>query len=105
MSFKTITVHELAALLKEGNVRLIDVRRDDEVAQGMIEGAEHIELQKLPQRVGEIDPNVPTAFFCRSGNRSAQACQFLVNRGNSNVINVTGGVLDWTAANLPLVKK
>ena len=37
--------------------------------------------------------------YCRSGNRSGQACLILGTMGFTNVINVTGGVLAWQEAN------
>ncbi|MCL9999913.1 MAG: rhodanese-like domain-containing protein [Erythrobacter sp.] len=42
-----LSPEELAARIKAGNVRLIDVRTDEEVAQGMIPGAEHIALDRF----------------------------------------------------------
>jgi rhodanese-related sulfurtransferase len=34
-------------------------------------------------------------FYCRSGNRSGQACMFAETMGFTNVINLTGGMLQW----------
>jgi rhodanese-related sulfurtransferase len=34
-------------------------------------------------------------IYCRSGNRSGQACQILEQVGFKNTVNVTGGMLDW----------
>jgi rhodanese-related sulfurtransferase len=34
-------------------------------------------------------------IYCRSGNRSGQACMVLESLGFTNVINVSGGMLAW----------
>ncbi|BCJ88278.1 rhodanese-like domain-containing protein [Effusibacillus dendaii] len=82
--------------LKKGEkVNIIDVRENEEVAQGKIPGAKHIRLSEIPSRLHEIDPNVETIMVCRSGNRSAKACEFLMNQGYRNVKNMMGGMNAW----------
>lgn len=82
--------------LARGDVlNIIDVREPQEVAAGMIPGAKHIRLSEIPQRKDEIDPNAETIFVCRSGNRSGQACQYLVAQGFTNVKNMMGGMMGW----------
>jgi rhodanese-related sulfurtransferase len=44
----------------------------------------------------------PLYIICRSGGRSAQACQMFEKAGYSNVINVEGGTLAWEQAGLPV---
>jgi rhodanese-related sulfurtransferase len=39
--------------------------------------------------------NEEVIVYCRSGNRSGQACLILEAAGFSNVINLTGGMLHW----------
>ncbi|MRG85746.1 rhodanese-like domain-containing protein [Salinibacillus xinjiangensis] len=92
---KEITPEELAKKLKAGeNISIIDVREDEEVAQGKIPGARHIALGTIPDRLDEIDKDQPHYMVCRSGGRSGKACQFLKAQGY-DVINMTGGMLAW----------
>ncbi|MFB4169967.1 rhodanese-like domain-containing protein [Virgibacillus sp. JSM 102003] len=92
---KEITTKELAKKLKdEENVNIIDVREDDEVAQGKIPGATHIPLGQIPERIEEIDKDKHHYMVCRSGGRSGKASEFLKERGY-DVTNVAGGMLDW----------
>ena len=93
--FKNIDVAELKRLRERGRVNLIDVRTDAEVAQGMLEGANHIPLHLLPLKAQELDSGVPTVFYCRSGGRSAQACAFLAAKGVGNLHNLQGGIQAW----------
>jgi rhodanese-related sulfurtransferase len=89
-------------LKQEGNVVLLDVRTDAEVARGKIAGAKHIPLNELPGRLSELDPQAVTIVYCQSGGRSAQACAWLGDQGFARVHNLQGGVLAWVREGLPL---
>ena len=100
--FKEISPAELQEIQSGGNIRLIDVRSDAEVARGMIQGALHIPLNLLPPKAGEWDSAMPTMFYCQSGARSAQACTFFAGKGFGNLYHLKGGVNAWVKNGLPL---
>jgi len=81
-------------LLAGETLQMIDVREDDEVAQGMISGAKHIPLGQIPERLDEIPKEGEVIMICRSGGRSMRACQYLQQFG-IECINMTGGMLQW----------
>jgi rhodanese-related sulfurtransferase len=94
----TITVEEMKALLDKGEpIHLVDVREPHEHADFNIGGL----LLPLGQvQTLQIEPiedwkQEPVYFYCRSGNRSGQACMMLESLGFTNVINLTGGMLAW----------
>ncbi|WP_010096378.1 rhodanese-like domain-containing protein [Ornithinibacillus scapharcae] len=92
---KEITAKELEQKLVAGeNLNIIDVREDEEVAMGKIPGAKHIPLGQIPERLDELDKDEHYYMVCRSGGRSGNACQFLMQNGY-NVTNMIGGMLDW----------
>lgn len=92
---KEITAKELSEKVNAGErLSLIDVREDDEVAEGKIPGAKHIPLGELPDRVDEMDKNKQHIMICRSGGRSGKACDLLSSQGY-DVTNMAGGMLDW----------
>ena len=92
---KEITTKELAKKLKDGEkLHIIDVREDEEVAQGKIPGASHIPLGELPDRLNELDKDKAYYLICRSGGRSGKACSYLSEQGY-DVTNMAGGMLDW----------
>ena len=92
---KEITTAELQQQLENGAVlNMIDVREGEEVAQGMIEGAVHIPLGELPERLDEIDKSKSYIMICRSSGRSGRACEYLEGQGY-DVTNMVGGMLDW----------
>lgn len=94
---------ELQTMLAQGNMRLVDVRTDAEIAQGHIRGADKLPLHLLPMRLHELDSAMPTVFYCRVGARSAQAAAFAVAQGFTDAYNLQGGIMVWVQAGLPLV--
>ncbi len=83
-------------------VPVLDVREDDEWVAGHVEGALHVPLAELPQRVQEVPADRDVLVVCRSGGRSAQAVAWLNAQGLSTV-NLSGGMHAWEAAGRPLV--
>jgi rhodanese-related sulfurtransferase len=80
---------------------LLDVREDDEWAEGRAPGAVHLPLGEVVARVGELPADRRIAVVCRVGGRSAQAAAFLTVQG-LDAVNVDGGMLAWQAAGRPL---
>lgn len=89
---------ELKNRLQSGeNIFMIDVREDEEVAQGIIAGAKHIPMGDIPSRLDEIPRDTEVIFICRSGRRSERVCEFLSQQGIDNIVNMNGGMLQWYA--------
>lgn len=92
---KEITTSELEEKLEQNeNLNIIDVRENEEVAQGMIPTAKHIPLQQIPEAVDELDKNQEYIMVCRSGGRSMNAALYMNQQGYKTV-NMVGGMLDW----------
>ena len=95
---QTITVEELKAKTDTGEtLHLVDVREPHEHAEFNIGGL-LLPLGKVQtMQVDEIDElkDEVVYLYCRSGNRSGQACLILETMGYKNVVNVTGGMLAW----------
>ncbi|MCD4715008.1 MAG: rhodanese-like domain-containing protein [Clostridiales bacterium] len=75
---------------------LVDVRTQEEYDEGHIEGALLLPLDQLETLSEEqlTDKDATILVYCRSGNRSAQASQLLVDLGYQNVYDF-GGIVDW----------
>ena len=95
------TPQQVAELLAEGEIQLIDVRQSYEHDAGRIAGDRLIELMQLGAEVDSLDPARPVVFYCRSGARSAMAADALRGAG-FDAHNMVGGLLAWEAAQLPL---
>lgn len=101
----TLTPEELAAKLAAGNVRLIDVRTDAEVAEGMIPGAEHIPLDRFdPSALGPEDGR-EVVLYCRSDRRSGIAGEKLAEATGKPATHLEGGILAWEAAGQPVARQ
>jgi len=95
------TPAQVTELLRRGEIQLIDVRQAHEAQAGRIAGGRLIELSELSAQAHTIDHEKPIVFYCRSGARSAMAAQGFHSAG-FEAHNMTGGLLDWHAAGLPL---
>lgn len=103
---REIDGRELAKVLAEapGSIHLVDVRSTQEMAQGMIPGADPVPLHLVPLKMDEwMQDSRPMVVYCRTGGRSAQACVFLAARGGERrYINLRGGILDWVQQGHPV---
>lgn len=78
-------------------VQLVDVRTKDEVAQGKIGNAIHIDFfsSDFEKEVLKLDRNKEVYIYCRSGNRSQKAAKIMQRLGFSHVIDLEGGFMNF----------
>ena len=95
---KSITVEELKERLDRGEkINLIDVREPHEYEEANL-GGKLYPLGKIQtMQVEELEDlkDEEVIIHCRSGKRSAMACQVLDQMGFKNTYNVEGGILAW----------
>lgn len=89
---KKISMEEFSA--QHETLKVIDVREVDEFENGHIEGAENVPLSELNNRLAQFEQKENYYLICRSGRRSANACEILEEQ-NINVTNIEGGMLAW----------
>lgn len=80
------------------NAVILDVRTEDEYNDGIIENAINIDIHKGQDFIAELeslDKNKNYYVYCRSGARSAKACEIMKELGFENAFNLLGGILDW----------
>ena len=78
---------------------ILDVRTPEEWSEGIIEGAIKINLMETDNFINEVDKlDKEKSYFvyCRSGNRSGQACQYMESKGFKAAYNLTGGILEYS---------
>ena len=96
-----LSARQLADLLNDADVQLVDVREPYEHEAGRISGDVHIELDQLPAEAGSLDRELPLVFYCRSGSRSALATQAFAASG-FDAHNLAGGLQAWVKDGLPI---
>ena len=93
-----IKAKEYLNITHQASVQLVDVRQPKEYQEQHIPGALLIPLSELKDRIGELSPDLPTIVYCRSGVRSKAGCQILRDDNFTDVLNMTGGILQWNGA-------
>jgi rhodanese-related sulfurtransferase len=98
MSMTEITAPEAAELLagNPDDYLLVDVREPVELEIASLAAAIHIPMGEITQRIAELDRNKTIICLCKSGGRSAQVGQYLVQQGFDRVINLAGGINAWS---------
>jgi len=87
------------------DVTILDVRTKEETAGGkIIQGSLNIPLDELRERLDEIPDNKPVYIYCAVGLRGYLALQILMQRGFSNVKNLSGGYRTYSMATMPVKK-
>jgi rhodanese-related sulfurtransferase len=97
-----VSPEETARALADGTAQLVDVREQYEWDEGRIEGAIHIELERLASRAGLIDKDKRVIFHCRLGARSAIATHAFRAAGY-DAYSMVGGIARWDDEGRPLV--
>jgi rhodanese-related sulfurtransferase len=85
--------------LKEDNNKVVlDVRTQDEVDGGIIPNSIHIDIYKgqgFIDDIEKLDKTKSYYVYCRSGNRSGQACAIMNQLGFDSAFNLEGGFNEW----------
>lgn len=92
--YQTMGHDEFYQLSKKKNLAILDVREADEFSAGHVPYSKNFPLSHLLQTFSQLDKQTPYYVICRSGNRSATACEFLSRQG-FKVTNILGGTSAW----------
>ena len=88
---KEITFNDFYQLYQKESLYVLDVREVEEFETLHLEGARNLPLSQLAETYKQLDNDNLYYVICKSGMRSARACQFLAEQGYE-VINVQGGM-------------
>jgi len=92
-----ISPKELKTRLDKGDqLVLLDVREDWEYSLAKIDGSILVPLGTLPQSLTRLNRESEIIAICHHGMRSADATNFLLQQGFSNVKNLVGGIDAWS---------
>ena len=91
---KDISFDAFYQLYQNSSLSVLDVREVDEFESLHLEGARNLPLSQLADTYEQLDKDQIYYVICKSGMRSARACQFLAEQGY-DVINVQGGMTSF----------
>jgi rhodanese-related sulfurtransferase len=98
-SMSNLTQNEWAEqLAAHPQAVVLDVRTEEEFESGYIPNAQNIDLrmgQGFIDALQELNKEQTYFVYCRSGARSAQACQLMSQLGFTTTYNLMGGILEW----------
>ena len=97
---QTITADDLVPYLQDKDKQFIDVRTNREFAVQQMDSFINIPLPQLKTELEKLDKTKETFIICQTGMRSSQAATQLKRAGFQTVINVKGGICQWTGCQL-----
>ncbi len=100
--FENISIDDFNAIEPDTDIVILDVRTDEEVAQGKIENSIQIDFysENFKDQLAELDPEKSYVVYCRSGGRSSQASKIMAEElGFKNVKNLEGGYNAYSSNN------
>ena len=83
------------------NSFLLDVRTSEEFEEGHIPNSTLLDIRQAAafiEGIQSLDPSKNYYVYCRSGARSAQACQLMNQIGIDTTYNLLGGFMEWDGA-------
>ena len=100
---ETLTATELAALLKQGKVVLVDVRTPAEFDEARLHGSLNAPIQTFDPASIPMEAERETILYCRSSGRSGRAAKILADHIGGKVRHLEGGIIAWNEAGLPTI--
>ncbi len=84
----------------------MDIRQRKEWDSGHIAGAHHIPFAELDRRLNELEKfrDRPIIVVCNLGQIAGSAVKKLKAAGYDQVVRLSGGMTEWKAQNMPIVK-
>ena len=97
----TVSVNDAYQMAQNGAF-VLDVRTVEEWNEFRAPNSTLIPLDQLPARLNEIPRDRQIVVVCRSGNRSQEARDILLDAGFGQVTSMTGGLTEWRASGFPV---
>jgi len=108
--YENISIQEAVELIENNknnpDFTILDVRTLNEYETGHIQGAINLDFNAATFRdeLDKLNKKNPCLVYCQSAIRSGQAMRIMESLGFKEVYNLSGGITDWIAGGLPVVK-
>lgn len=97
---EVITSDEMESLLLSESIQLVDVRSFEEFQEKHIKGAQSIVFDsEFKENISRLDKSKPVAVYCRTGRRSKECSQILMEQGFTKIYDLEGGLEKWEHEN------
>jgi rhodanese-related sulfurtransferase len=102
-----VSTHEATNLINTKNALVLDIREKGDFKAGHLVDAINIPTSQVANRLSELENHKsdPIIVVCKTGQTASAASKTLKDNGFEQVYRLTGGIMEWTNNNLPLVKK
>jgi len=102
----SVNTSTLVNLVNREEGLVLDVRDKNEFKNGHIASALNIPFSALDSRMKELDDHKskPVIVVCKIGQHARSAGKKLKDAGFEDVRRLGGGMAEWNAASLPVVK-
>lgn len=103
-----ISLNQYKNAMLQKDVQVLDVRTIEEYNTGHLKNAflaDFTKPQQFAERINSLDKAKPVYIYCLSGGRSRAAANMLIKQGFKEVYNMSGGLIAWKVAQLPLEGK
>ncbi|MBA6154014.1 rhodanese-like domain-containing protein [Gelidibacter maritimus] len=92
-----VTVEEMQSLMELEDVQLVDVRTAKEREDGYIKNSQNIDYYSptFDEDILKLDKTKPVIIYCRSGKRSADCAEKMIEAGFVKVYDLKGGITQW----------
>ncbi|WLQ11891.1 rhodanese-like domain-containing protein [Hahella aquimaris] len=104
---KSLSPQQVVRLMNNDEAVIVDVREKKDLAEGVIKGSIHMPVTSLKERAGELKKHEGKTIVIadKMGQHSGMAVRALAAAGVTGVQRLSGGIVEWRNANLPLSKK
>lgn len=102
-----VTPNEATQLVNREDAVILDIRDKNDFKAGHIAGARNVPQSSLDDRMAELDKfkSKPIVVVCKHGQSSGAVQAKLKKAGFERVLKLKGGMTQWQADSLPIVKK
>ncbi|GGY38972.1 rhodanese-like domain-containing protein [Bacterioplanes sanyensis] len=102
----SVSVAQATVMINKEDAVVLDIRDKKDYRAGHVTNAINIPYANLANRLGELSPHKekPIILVCKTGQTVSMAGKMLREKG-FNAVRLQGGMMEWTAQNLPVVKK
>jgi len=103
----TVSAQLLVKLFNQGETAILDIRDEKEFRQGHIVGSINIPYASIDNRIQELEKykDKTIIIVCKMGQHAGVVGRKLKTLGYIDVRRLAGGLSEWTASSMPLVKK